>query len=164
MLATDPAERVSASEALEMMRPALNGAIEFPPMGSLLPIGLEPEAAEHNKAKRARREVEDGPSVASLCSKLGTQSPQTATAAQEYYRRSEAARTEGLNGRAACALLACKMHEPETWMPHDLCEVPELADFDTDGYPELELAVLRDLGFCLVFPPAAGENALKERN
>eukprot|EP00966_Prymnesium_polylepis_P210360 4871158-Prymnesium_polylepis.1 len=172
MLATDPAERVTAAEALRMLEPALNGSVQLPARaGSLLPIGVDPEEEEadapHAKAKRARREGDDGLSVAAICGKLGTQSPQTVGAAQAYYRLSETAQSEGLGGRAACVLLACKIFEPETWLPHDMCDVPELADFDTNGYPWLELAVLHELGYCLVFPPSAPApdgQPLRERN
>jgi hypothetical protein len=164
MLETDPTERVSAAEALEMIKPAVSGTVQFPQTGPLLQLDVAAEPQERG-AKRARKETErDGPSVATLCSKLGIRSPQTAASAQEYLRRSPAARDAGLAGRAACVLLGCKMFEPETWMPHDLCEVAELADFDTDAYPELELAVLNDLGFCLVLPPSGSADALRERN
>ena len=74
----------------------------------------------------------------------------TPKAADFYWRRSPAARGLGNAGAAVCATLATKQYETDPHHPEEIYTAfAGLGEFDDDAYIEAELAVLKDLNYCL---------------
>ena len=167
MLAFDPAERVSAAEALAML-PGIEKLGPMPTPGELLlppapaPAALaDAEAAQVNRpSKRAKRQhgaEAELPAPARLCKQIGAASAQTALDAEHLYRRSAVARARGVDGVAACALLACKINEVETFGPDEMSSVGALkgSEYDTCAYAALEKEVLEEVGYVTISATAA---------
>lgn len=162
MLEPDPSKRVSAEEALNML-PNLEKVVpNMPAIGELLlpsapaaAADAAAEAADGKRRKLAKKTEVIAP--ARLCKLMGTEYEQTFADAQYLYERSDAARSNGLNGSAACALIACKISETETYHPNDVWNLPALKDeeYDYEGYPALELEILSEVGYAVISRTAA---------
>ena len=153
MLEPDPTERISAADALAML-PGVDKVVSaLPTPGALwLPIATADAPADDSAGKGAKAKGErpakrarggeakgaDALSAARLCRLLGAVNSQTMADADHLWRRSSEARAHGLAGAAACALIACKISETETYSPDDVWELPGAQSDVGDGpTPEL---------------------------
>ena len=97
------------------------------PSGQLLShAAAEGDGATANPAKRANKSKTKAELTPErICSLLEASNPETGALAQHYYALSACAREAGVEGMAACALLAFKMREVDTIDPEDVCELDE---------------------------------------
>ena len=164
MLTFDPNERISAADALRML-PGVEKIGALPEVGEVLlpPPATGPlSAAGASNGERATKRHKGGHdskellSAARLCKMLGAASAQTVLDAENLYRRSEVARSRGIDGVATCALLACKLNEVETYGPDDVSELPAIqkmassAEYDPESYAEIEKQILTEVGYCTI--------------
>ena len=164
MLEPDPSKRVTAEEALQML-PSIEKVVPvMPAIGELLLPSVDTNAAvaaaaagTDGKRRKLTKKNEEVIAPARLCKLLGAESEQTLADAQYLYERSEAARSNGLEGSAACALIACKISETETFHPDDVWNLTALKDseYDSEGYPALELEILSEVGYAVISRTAA---------
>lgn len=179
MLEVDPEQRVSAAEALAMLPNVDKVVPEMPATGEILlppPTDEVPPAQLDKATTRPTKRSKTGPgskaetiSAAQICRQLETANPQTAQDAELLWRRSEVAQNAGLSGAAACALIACKISERDTYSPEDVAELASLRDTSYDGedYSEVELGILTDVGYSVISCTArttAEERVLVEKS
>ena len=170
MLEVDPEQRVSAEEALQRLTASagkvLGGALPtakevyLPAMASEAVAAVADAAAaaaSSGKGGHANKRAKtngggDGLSASRLCHLLGAACPQTAADAECLYHRSAAARDAGVSGAAACALIACKISESDTYCPYDVSGLHAMRheEYDEAGYPELERAILAEVGYAVI--------------
>ena len=146
MLQVDPSERVTASQALAMLPGAEK--LAFPTPTSTLDIAAID--ATLAKACPNKKPGKGELGTRRACEILEWTHPMTPKAADFYWRRSPAARALGNAGAAVCATLAAKQYETEAHHPEEIyIAFTSLGEFSDEAYVEDELAVLKDLNYCL---------------
>ena len=170
MLEVDPEQRVTAAEALAMIPNVEKVVPVFPTPGEVYlptaPAGgpndqnMAPRQGERpSKRAKADKTASDGVVLpGQLCSMLGVSFTQTVADAEHLWKRSEEARARGVVGAAACALIACKISETETYALSDVSSLQALKSCPIDAfdeYPEVELEVLSSVGYSVISRTAA---------
>ena len=154
------------------MLPNVDKVCQLPDTGDLyLPAAptVDPPESENAPTQKPAKRAKTGKgndaalTAAKICKLIGTVNPQTAQDAEYLWRRSEAARSAGLSGCAACVLIAAKISETETWCPDDLCEHKELeGHFEPEAFPAMEQEILRSVGWSIISCTASSSASLGE--
>lgn len=165
MLEVDPEMRVSAEEALAMLPGVEKVVPQMPQTGAIyLPpaVALEADATTAAPGKGSQRPSKRSKtasggaasvtSAAQIARQLEVANGQTVQDAELLFRRSAPAREAGINGAAACALIACKISERETYCPEDVNDLAIMreSDFEPGSFRELEVEILRSVGFGVI--------------